>query len=799
MSAINITNVSVLDNPAPFVSPFQFEISYECLTSLQDDLEWKLVYVGSAEDETYDQTLESVLVGPVNIGNYRFVLQADPPDPSKIREEDIIGVTVLLLTCKTVAVKKIRLGNQKEGVNFTALREIKLLKELNHPHIVELIDAFPHDGSLHLVFEYMQTDLEAVIRDRNIFLSPGDIKSYMLMTLKGLAYCHKKWVLHRDMKPNNLLIGENGLLKLADFGLARVFGSPNRRFTHQVFAYSSIDTKLDLDFVMYDMLPRCDDLLEVLLGSADHLYRALRRHHKFLIPVFATWYRAPELLFGSRQYGAGVDVWAAGCIFAELLLRRPFLPGSTEIDQLGKIFQAFGTPTQSQWSDMIYLPEYMEFSYTPAPPLRTIFPMASDDALDLLSKMFIYDPRQRITIQQALDHRLCKTVAVKKIRLGNQKEGVNFTALREIKLLKELNHPHIVELIDAFPHDGSLHLVFEYMQTDLEAVIRDRNIFLSPGDIKSYMLMTLKGLAYCHKKWVLHRDMKPNNLLIGENGLLKLADFGLARVFGSPNRRFTHQVFATWYRAPELLFGSRQYGAGVDVWAAGCIFAELLLRRPFLPGSTEIDQLGKIFQAFGTPTQSQWSDMIYLPEYMEFSYTPAPPLRTIFPMASDDALDLLSKMFIYDPRQRITIQQALDHRLSVESSSVSFALFMSSNIWGYAYSNVPEVIHYAAEITPVLCISIVMDSLSASLTGLESTLFRVVRGSGKQKTGAYVNNAAFYIIGIPTGLLFCFMLHFKVKGLWIGVLTGCTVQTITLFLITTFTKWTSAVTEVSTV
>ena len=102
-----------------------------------------------------------------------------------------------LQTGKTVAVKKIRLGNQKEGVNFTALREIKLLKELNHPHIVELIDAFPHDGSLHLVFEYMQTDLEAVIRDRNIFLSPGDIKSYMLMTLKGLAYCHKKWVLHR--------------------------------------------------------------------------------------------------------------------------------------------------------------------------------------------------------------------------------------------------------------------------------------------------------------------------------------------------------------------------------------------------------------------------------------------------------------------------------------------------------------------------------------------------------------------------------------------------------------------------
>ncbi|CAL1405356.1 unnamed protein product [Linum trigynum] len=110
MSVVNITNVTVLDNPAPFSSPFQFEISYECLTPLKDDLEWKLTYVGSAEDETYDQLLESVLVGPVNVGNYRFVLQADPPDPSRIREEDIIGVTVLLLTCSYLGQEFVRVG-----------------------------------------------------------------------------------------------------------------------------------------------------------------------------------------------------------------------------------------------------------------------------------------------------------------------------------------------------------------------------------------------------------------------------------------------------------------------------------------------------------------------------------------------------------------------------------------------------------------------------------------------------------------------------------------------------------------
>lgn len=174
--------------------------------------------------------------------------------------------------------------------------------------------------------------------------------------------------------------------------------------------------------------------------------------------------------------------------------------------------------------------------------------------------------------------------------------------------------------------------------------------------------MTLKGLAVCHKKWVLHRDMKPNNLLIAADGQLKLGDFGLARLFGSPDRKFTHQVFAVWYRAPELLFGAKQYGPAVDIWATGCIFAELLLRKPFLPGGSDLDQIGKIFAAFGTPRQSQWPDVASLPDFVEFQFVPAPPLRTLFPMASEDALDLLSKMFTLDPKNRITAQQALEHR-----------------------------------------------------------------------------------------------------------------------------------------
>ncbi len=113
---------------------------------------------------------------------------------------------------------------------------------------------------------------------------------------------------------------------------------------------------------------------------------------------------------------------------------------------------------------------------------------------------------------------------------------------------------------------------------------QDNSILLTPGHIKSYVLQTLLGLEYLHANWILHRDLKPNNLLLNRDGVLKIADFGLAKHYGSPNRQYTHIVVTRWYRAPELLFGARIYGTGVDIWAVGCILAELLLRTPFVAG-----------------------------------------------------------------------------------------------------------------------------------------------------------------------------------------------------------------------
>lgn len=154
----------------------------------------------------------------------------------------------------------------------------------------------------------------------------------------------------------------------------------------------------------------------------------------------------------------------------------------------------------------------------------------------------------------------------------------------------------LFSISDVFGYKSNVSLVFDFMDTDLEVIIKDSNIVLTTATIKSYILQTLLGLEYLHMNWILHRDLKPNNLLVNRDGVLKIGDFGLAKFFGSPNRINTHQVVTRWYRSPELLYGARIYGTGVDMWAIGCILAELLLRLPFLPGDSDLDQLTKIFQ-----------------------------------------------------------------------------------------------------------------------------------------------------------------------------------------------------------
>ncbi|KAJ3409222.1 TFIIH complex serine/threonine-protein kinase subunit kin28 [Chytridiales sp. JEL 0842] len=238
-----------------------------------------------------------------------------------------------------------------------------------------------------------------------------------------------------------------------------------------------------------------------------------------------------------------------------------------------------------------------------------------------------------------------RKIAIKKIKIGQFKDGLDPSAIREVKFLQELRHPNVIELIDVFAHKTNLNLVLEFLDADLEMVIKDKNVVFSAGDVKSWL------------------DLKPNNLLIASDGQLKLADFGLARDFGDPSKPMTSQVVTRWYRAPELLLGAQQYGYGVDIWAIGCIFAELMLRTPYLAGDSDLGQLQTIFRALGTPTEEEWPGFNDLPDKKNLQFPPYPktPLKTLFTAAGDDALDLLEKMLIFDPLKRITAQEALEH------------------------------------------------------------------------------------------------------------------------------------------
>ncbi|XP_034937551.1 cyclin-dependent kinase 2 [Chelonus insularis] len=270
----------------------------------------------------------------------------------------------------------------------------------------------------------------------------------------------------------------------------------------------------------------------------------------------------------------------------------------------------------------------------------------------------VYKARDRVT---------GKLVALKRIRFATETEGVPSTAIREISLLKDLTHPNIVQLFDVVIGDQDLYLVFEYLQQDLKKYLDSvKNVAINQDHwsslVKSYLHQLLKAITFCHNHLILHRDLKPQNLLIDQEGYIKLADFGLARSFGLPMRMYTHEVITLWYRAPEILLGTKLYSHAVDIWSLGCIFAEMATRRALFPGDSEIDQLFRIFRTLGTPDETIWPGVSQLQDYKSmFPQWDARSLNEVVPNVTDDARDLLSKLLTYDPSQRITALNALNH------------------------------------------------------------------------------------------------------------------------------------------
>ncbi|KAH8919879.1 CMGC/CDK/CDC2 protein kinase [Atractiella rhizophila] len=252
-------------------------------------------------------------------------------------------------------------------------------------------------------------------------------------------------------------------------------------------------------------------------------------------------------------------------------------------------------------------------------------------------------------------------IALKKVKLDNDDEGVPSTAIREISILKEMDHPYVVGL-RALIHDGpQLYLIFDFLESDLKRYIRKLQT-LPKETVRKYSFQLCEGIRYCHSRRIIHRDLKPENILVSSSGDIKIADLGLARTFTLPMRAYTHEIVTLWYRPPEVLLGQRGYNTAVDMWSVGCIIVEMMTGKPLFGGDSEIDEIFKIFQILGTPTEEMWPDIKNLPQYKP--NFPKWNGRGLYREVEDlemDAHDLIMRMLRYHAAKRISAKRALEH------------------------------------------------------------------------------------------------------------------------------------------
>lgn len=254
--------------------------------------------------------------------------------------------------------------------------------------------------------------------------------------------------------------------------------------------------------------------------------------------------------------------------------------------------------------------------------------------------------------------------AIKKIRIQYEDEGVPSTAIREVSLLKECDHPNVIKLHDVFSQPSALFLVFEFLDMDLRCYFKSHGPFVEPAMLQSASYQCFRGIEFCHGHRILHRDLKPQNVLIDvKNHRLKLADFGLARAFSVPLRAYTHEVVTLWYRAPEILLGVAKYATPTDIWSLGCIVAEMATARALFPGDSEIGTIFKIFRSLGTPDNKVWPGVSELRDFkQEFPQWRDTGLETVKangPGLGERGIGLIQECLRYNPVDRPSARKLL--------------------------------------------------------------------------------------------------------------------------------------------
>jgi cyclin-dependent kinase 2 len=268
-------------------------------------------------------------------------------------------------------------------------------------------------------------------------------------------------------------------------------------------------------------------------------------------------------------------------------------------------------------------------------------------------------------VYKARDKENGEIVALKKIKLSADDEGVPSTALREIALLQDLHHPNVISLHDVIFEQDKLYLSFPFLDKDLRRYM-DCCGELPAMVTKYFIHQILQGLEACHNRRILHRDLKPQNVLVDRKGEIKIADFGLARTWNHGfMKTITHEVATLWYRAPEILMGIRTYTAAVDLWSIGCILAELSNDDPLFPGDSEIATLFLMFQLLGTCGEQNWPGVSSLPDFKatfpQWQMKNSDHWNQRFPKLGELGIDLLKRMLTFDPAKRVTATAALRH------------------------------------------------------------------------------------------------------------------------------------------